>query len=142
MDSLFTASLSLLTSWEDSDGALFLFEPRPGVFLSEAVGRLGDGAGHLYSEVGTEIFAKVPPGKQRRVFNDWHRMAGYSSASRQELTLWSKRTMQRGDRADFIITAPLVSMGVTTASLALQLIGIDIVNHKTRASFLQEMQRG
>lgn len=122
----------LLESCKEEGGALHLYKVKDGVFLSEAIGRLSTAAGEAYCRQGSAVLE----GHERpHVFNDWGQMQSYASEARALLTKWASNTLRRGSQVDFFTTAALVSMGISTASIALVVVGIDIKNHSTIAEF-------
>ena len=122
---------------EGPNGTLHLHRPLAGIMLTQAVGRLDDAQASAYTRVGTSLLQAAERGTKGGlwVFNDWDLMTGYTSAARIALTKWALRTFERGDHAVFLLRSPLVSMGVSTASVALSFAGIDVSVEKGASAF-------
>lgn len=112
-------------------GHLVLRRPQKGFVVVELHGHC--------SEVVEEYIAAMRA--QYRVepevhhFFDASTLAGYATSARITLTNFAIAERAHVASATFLVTAPIVAMGVSAAALAARLAGLDFVVCRTRAEF-------
>jgi hypothetical protein len=70
------------------------------------------------------------------IFHDWERVNSYDSDARLHLTQWTL-SQPRSTMAEchVLLRANLVAMGVSTAALALRLVGVPVYSYTNRLEF-------
>lgn len=66
---------------------------------------------------------------------DWFEMTGYDSSARKLLTDWALRRRDRTRSATFLVRPGIVAMGVSVASMALSITGLEAVSTSDRERF-------
>jgi hypothetical protein len=101
---------------ETETGRLRLANPAPGVFLSEATGRLGLEAAYAYTTYADGVATQRDGGIG---LHDWWWMAGYDPGVRQHVVGWSLRIISQWNQIHVALRSQVVKMGVTLANVAL-----------------------
>ena len=68
-------------------------------------------------------------------FQDYGEMSGYDSESRILLTRWCTQHVADIGAVHVLVKSRMVAMGVTTASMALALVGVRLTPYSNRAEF-------
>ncbi|HJL20183.1 MAG TPA: hypothetical protein RMH99_31240 [Sandaracinaceae bacterium LLY-WYZ-13_1] len=74
------------------------------------------------------VDARLPDGQKASYFHDWTRLRGYSPAARRVMTEWALRVRPRTERIVIALApqAKVVKMGVSVATMTLQLAGLGL----------------
>jgi hypothetical protein len=95
--------------------------------------------GHLSAPMAQRWIEGVQRHVERGVvfdtFHDWERMSGYESGARQALTAWVVSNVRAFRTARFLVAHSLVRMGVSAASVAVALAGMQMSAVTERAAF-------
>lgn len=101
--------------------------------------------GHLTLRMAHQWITVLDPYFRRRsvfdTLHDWEQMTSYDSSARRSLTTWVVANHGNVRVAHFLVGSKLVAMGVSAASLAAALVGLNMRAHTERAAFERELDR-
>lgn len=101
--------------------------------------------GHLTLRMAHQWIAVLDPyfgrGTVFDTFHDWEKMTSYDSSARRSLTTWVVANHSNVRVANFLVGSKLVAMGVSAASLAAALVGLNMRAHTERAAFERDLDR-
>lgn len=104
----------------------------PNVLVTRLRGRLDETGATAHM---TESLRAYRAGTVVHHFFDFEQMTGYSSAARSMLTDFAAKNRASVASATFLVKSKLVAMGVQTAALALQLVGLELHLAKDQREF-------
>ena len=123
-----------LQSRSEVRGAVSVWRPAPGVFVTRVVGYL-DVMGA--TEIETCFRKQVAEDGRHIGFHDWRAMSDYDSRARILLTDATYRLLPRIEAAHFLIQSRIVAFGVHAANLVLRRLTV----HSVPDDFAYELQR-
>lgn len=105
---------------------------RRGITVITVVGHLSNNDA---DELMAELIAIIAREGDLWMFNDWSEMTSYDSLARMRLTAWAVEHRDKIKTITIWSTSPIVRMGVSTAALALALVGVKLESASNRAEF-------
>lgn len=109
-----------------------MVRPAPHVVVATAIGYLDEVHRDPFLEVSQEIHDS---GDQVACFFDWRELTGYATSVRVQWTRWMLKNHASVTSTHILCWSKLVQMGVSTASMALALAGIQLSAYSDEEAF-------